>query len=97
MKESNLERLLIWILAAFALVFAVHAHAGDFPEITAEQLKAKMDAGEELLLVNPLSDIEFQECHIPGSVNIPVHTILITDELPKKRNHLIITYCHGLK
>ena len=84
------------VTAGFVL-WAVGALAANFPEITAEQLKAKLDAGEQLLLINPLSDIEFNDQHIPGSVNIPLQNILIDDSLPEDKNHLIITYCLGRK
>lgn len=69
----------------------------DFPEINAQQLKSRMDAGEKMLLINPLSDIEFNAKHIPGSINIPLQNILITEKLPKDKNQLIITYCLGRK
>jgi len=88
--------LIIGILplaALFALSFRVMA--SDFPVISAQELKAKMDAGEQLVLLNPLSAIEFNESHIPGSVNIPLHQIKTTDKLPKDKNMLIVIYCLG--
>jgi rhodanese-related sulfurtransferase len=69
----------------------------DFPEITAKQLKAKIDAGEKLTLLNLLSDIEFKDKHIPGSINIPLQEIMIAQNLPKDKNQLIVTYCLGRK
>ncbi|MCP4348313.1 MAG: hypothetical protein GY795_22725 [Desulfobacterales bacterium] len=69
--------------------------AGEFPVITPKELKAKMDSGETLFLLNPLSDIEFNQAYIPGSVNIPLHTIMTTDKLPQDKKALIITYCLG--
>lgn len=68
-----------------------------FPEITAQELKSKMNSGEKLLLINPLSYIEYQAKHIPGSVHIPLSNMLITGKLPKNKNVLIITYCLGPK
>lgn len=46
-----------------------------------------------MLLVNPLSDIEFNEGHIPGSINIPLHTIMRSDKLPENLDTPIVTYC----
>lgn len=97
MKNMNLRRFVVWMFTASVLLFMKNAQAMDFPEINAEQLKAKMEAGEKLLLINPLSDIEFNEKHIPGSVNIPLQNILITEKLPKDKDQLIITYCKGRK
>lgn len=89
--------LAIPVLALFVCLAAVPASSKDFPEITAEQLKAKMDAGESLMLLNALSDIEFQDKHIPGSINIQLQEIMITQNLPKDKNQLIVTYCLGRK
>lgn len=89
--------LTIPVLALFVCLAAAPVSSKDFPEITAEQLKAKIDAGEGLMLLNALSDIEFQDRHIPGSINIPLQEIMITQNLPKDKNHLIVTYCLGRK
>ena len=86
------------VLLAFAsLVFVTSIWATDFPAITAAELKAKLDAGKNLMLINALSDIEFNEGYIPGSVNIPLKDILTTDKLPRNKDTLIITYCLGRK
>lgn len=96
MRKTNYINLgLLIFIASFLLTG--HVEAQDFPIITAQQLKAKIDAGEKLLLINPLSEIEYNNKHIPGSVNIPIQTILITDKLPEDKEHLIVTYCLGRK
>lgn len=77
------------------LILAASALADEFPAIAAKDLKAKMDAGENLLLINPLSDIEFNEGHIPGSVNIPLGQLTGSDKLPSNKEVLIVTYCLG--
>ena len=56
-----------------------------------------IDSGDEIFILNPLSDIEFREMHIPGSVNVPLHTILTTDRLPENKDTPIISYCLGMK
>jgi len=40
-------------------------------------------------------DIEFNEGHIPGSVNIPLHRIATTDQLPADKATPNVTYCLG--
>jgi 3-mercaptopyruvate sulfurtransferase SseA len=97
MVKIKLRGLVFWMLFSFSCLFVQNIQAIEFPEITAEQLKAKMDAGEKLVLVNPLSDIEYNAGHIPGSVNIPLQNILRTKKLPKDPNQLIVTYCLGRK
>ncbi len=92
--HHRLPIVIIWIVICF-FITARPAHArGD---LSAERLKDAMDKGTPMLLLNPLSDIEFNEAHIPGSVNIPLHTIMKTDKLPKDKDMLIVTYCLGPK
>lgn len=69
----------------------------DLAIISTGELKAKLDSGESLFLLNPLSDIEFNERHIPGSINIPLHSIMESDQLPQNKDTLIVTYCLGPK
>jgi len=96
MRQKTSKKLWLLVLAA-CLVIPAGIYAADFPNITAKELKAKLDAGEKVFLLNPLSDIEFNEGHIPGSVNIPLDTIAATDKLPTDKGIPIITYCLGPK
>ena len=97
MKSTRLL-LLIGGVFMFAILSGYNAgQASEFPIITADQLKSKMDAGDQLMLINPLSEIEYSDNHIPGSVHIPLQEILVTDKLPANKDHLIITYCLGPK
>ena len=96
MKSLQPYRIIGALAAAFIL-FTGAGHAKDFPEISAKELKAKMDAGKKVTLINPLSEIEFNEKHIPGSVHIPLQEILTTDRLPADKNQLIVTYCLSRK
>lgn len=89
--------LLVPVLLVLVCLAAVPASSKEFPEISAEQLKAKIDSGEDLMLLNALSDIEFKDKHIPGSTNIPLQEIMIADNLPKDKSQLIVTYCLGRK
>ena len=96
MRQRCNHAIVLLVIVTFFIPWH-RAMAADFPVISAQELKAKMDGGEGLLLLNPLSDIEFNEGHIPGSVNIPLHTIKTTDKLPKDKNTPIIVYCLGPK
>ena len=77
------------------LTFAQSASAMD--NYSAEQVKRLMDSGKTVFLLNPLSEIEFNEGHIPGSVNISAERIMRSEKLPKDKDTLIITYCKGPK
>lgn len=83
------------LLGVLLLVGPVPAE--DFPALGAKQLKAKIDANEKMFLWNPLSDIEFNEGYIPGSVNVPFHRAGGSDSLPKDKQTPVITYCLGPK
>jgi adenylyltransferase/sulfurtransferase len=61
-------------------------------EITVEELKARMDRGEEVFLLDVRNPPEFDLCRIPGSVLIPLPT------LPQRLNELdrsreIVVHC----
>ena len=94
---SKFKWLMIPALVFVVCLAAAPVSSKDFPEITVKQLKAKIDAGEKLTLLNSLSDIEFKDKHIPGSINIPLQEIMIAQNLPKDKNQLIVTYCLGRK
>lgn len=95
MSRNRKIRLLLTCLAVLLMVGT--SWAARHADMSARQLKAKMDGGEPILLINPLSDIEFSEGHIPGSVNIPLHLIPGSDRLPADKSALIVTYCLGPK
>lgn len=96
MKPHSTCIRIFLVLIGFILISPMTSLAGQ-RDLTAQQLKSLLDSGQKLLLLNPLSDIEFNEGHIPGSVNIPLHTIMRTKELPKEKDRLIITYCLSKK
>ncbi|PIR52526.1 rhodanese-like domain-containing protein [Candidatus Peregrinibacteria bacterium CG10_big_fil_rev_8_21_14_0_10_49_10] len=62
--------------------------------VSASDLKAKIDAGEDFVLLNALGAEQFAQMHIPGSVNIPTDEVgkRAEKEIPEK-NKLIVTYC----
>jgi rhodanese-related sulfurtransferase len=89
------KRLALWpgIVSVVLLLSCVpYIWAGDIPLISTNDLKAKIDAKENFLLINALSDIEFGMEHIPGSVNIPVGEIKTTDKLPVNKETPIVFY-----
>jgi hypothetical protein len=74
------------------LLFSPSIWAADFPDISTSDLKNKLDSKEKFLLVNALSDIDFDMEHIPGSINIPVGELQATDKLPQDKETLIVFY-----
>lgn len=62
--------------------------------ITAQELKNRLDSGEETIVINTLSKDSYDQMHIPGSINIPTEEIdhRAAEELPNK-NQEVVVYC----
>lgn len=63
-------------------------------EITREELEAKLDRGEEVVLVETLGPRYYEDAHLPGAINIP-HTevdALAPQMLPDKSAQIVV-YC----
>lgn len=64
--------------------------------IAAEELKKKLDANEDLVLVNVLSEGSFQRKHIPGSINVPEHDEDFVQKFQQAvpdKTKIVIVYC----
>ena len=65
---------------------------GRVPEITVEELKASLDGGSEILLVDVREPREFAISDLPGSVKIPLGTL--PQSLEKVgREADVVVYC----
>jgi len=62
--------------------------------ITREELKAKLDGGEEVVIVEALGPKYYEEAHLPGAINIP-HTEVdaLAPELLPDKSAQIVVYC----
>jgi rhodanese-related sulfurtransferase len=91
------------MVATFSFILAIGylleppCKAFAIEDLDALRLKKIIDSGQPIFLLNPLSEIEFNEAHIPGSINIPVEEISVSEKLPKHKDTLIVTYCKGPK
>jgi hypothetical protein len=64
----------------------------DVPLVSPEQLKEKLDAGDDMVIVDVRSKEDFDEGHIVGAISIPWGEIEGRyTELPRDKE--IITYC----
>lgn len=63
-------------------------------EITRDELKARLDRGEEVVLVEALGPKYYEEAHLPGAINIP-HTEVdaLAPEMLPDRSAQIVVYC----
>ncbi len=64
-----------------------------FPLATFESLRAALDEGEDLVILDVRRGAEFDERHIEGAVNVPIHAILAhLDSIPRKK---LWVHCAG--
>jgi MoaD family protein len=78
----------------FCGVVPAHAQpaAGGVPEVTVEELKAKLDRGEDVRVLDVREPNEFQICRIPGSTLIPLGELSNrTAEIDRDRE--LIVHC----
>ncbi|MCA1718462.1 MAG: rhodanese-like domain-containing protein [Actinobacteria bacterium] len=61
--------------------------------ITREELKAKMDRGEEFVLVDALSAKHYQSSHLPGAINLPYEFVDEAESLLPDKDAEIVVYC----
>ena len=72
------------------------ATPAQYQKITAEQAKARMDSGDEIVILDVRTQDEFNAGHIAGAILIPNETIL--DEQPALLPDLdaeILVYCRS--
>ena len=96
MIQTRTSVLAALVITLLALPFG-NASAEEVQVISLEELKVALDAQQEILLLNPQTEILFNEGYIPGSVNIPLKKIPDSDRLPAERERLIVVYCRSPK
>ncbi|CAM9271722.1 unnamed protein product [Phaeothamnion confervicola] len=73
----------------------VEHHSGT-PRITAGELKAKLDAGEDVLVVDSRPMGEFKVMNIPGALDCPgAELVYRVPELAKSPDTLVVVNCAG--
>jgi rhodanese-related sulfurtransferase len=62
--------------------------------ISREELKEKMDRGEDLVLVDALAEMYYRHSHLPGAINLPVDQVTerAPELLPDKAAEIVV-YC----
>lgn len=59
-------------------------------------LKAALDAGENVVVVDARSPEAYARGHIPGAINIPHRTMAPETTAGIGRDALVVTYCDGI-
>ena len=62
--------------------------------ITLQELRAKLEAGEKLLLLEALPRTSYEEVHLPGALNLPLDELEeLAPRLVPDRHAQIVVYC----
>ena len=83
------------LVATLLLTFCAPLFAAPYQEIDTLLLKAMRDKDKNILLVYPLSKIEYNDLHIAGSVYIPLDEL--KKKLPADHARPLVFYCLGEK
>jgi rhodanese-related sulfurtransferase len=71
-------------------LFAISASGGT-KGITAKELKAMIDNGDDVTIIDVRTPEEYEGGHIPGSISLPVNTIKDLDTVPYDGR--VVLYC----
>ena len=63
------------------------------PEITREELRSKMDRGDDFVLVDALSTTHYASSHLPGAVNLPYEFVDEAEQVLPDKSAEIVVYC----
>jgi rhodanese-related sulfurtransferase len=92
MKINLSKYFFILIVGSFVgiFLFAISASGGT-KGITAGELKAMIDNGNDVTIIDVRTPEEYEGGHIPGSISLPINTIKDLDTLPY--NSSVVLYC----
>lgn len=72
------------------------ASSGSYQQITASQVKERLDKGDKITVIDVRTPDEYAAGHIPGSLLIPFDEIKVkSDQLPQNKNTEIVVYCRS--
>lgn len=107
---SKLSVFLLCILAAIGFWFyskgacplqalgrnSAAAAGENYQNITAAQVKARLDKGDMLTVIDVRTKEEYASGHVPGSILIPFDEIKAkASQLPQDKNTEIVVYCRS--
>jgi rhodanese-related sulfurtransferase len=63
------------------------------PNITRDELKAKLDRGDDFVLVEALSQRHYESSHLPGAINLPYEFVDEAEKVLPNKKAEIVVYC----
>jgi predicted sulfurtransferase len=96
-KENAAMRIKTFLIIALLLTSAAAwAQNFNFANLTAEEVKQRIEQSEKMLIVDARTEEEYKQGHIPTAVNIPPPQYISIDKhLPQDKVLPIIFYCRG--
>ncbi len=93
MKETRL----FFCVLALAMVMAAGCNLGRlFPDLSAAELKKKIDEGGPLRIIDLRTEEEYRMGRVPGAVNVaPNQLHNLKNRLPPDKKTTIVFYCRG--
>lgn len=92
MLKKVVQLIKAGVFVALMVAASAYAEEKGYQETNAQDLKKMMDS-DEVLVIFPLSPIEFNNQHIKDSVNIPIDQL--EEKLPKDKSQKLVFYCLG--
>jgi rhodanese-related sulfurtransferase len=60
-------------------------------DISREELKAKMERGEDFVLLEALPEKSYRRSHLPGAINLPLgQTDQAEEPIPRKETEVVV-------
>jgi rhodanese-related sulfurtransferase len=89
-----LERVIndIYHLSTQDIQEIVQQDFGYIPDISAPKLLSRMEQSQNILVINVLSEKWYHDCHIAGSINVPLDKLIYQME-GYDRTQEVIVYC----
>jgi len=90
-------RIKIFLIVTLLLSsVAACTQSSNFPNLTAEEVKKRIDQPGNVLIVDARTEKEYSQGHIPTAINIPSSQFKsIGNLLPRDKVMPIIFYCRG--
>ena len=83
------------LLALLATAFlAVTAQAGEFPDISIDELKSAIE-GKKVTVLDVNGSSSYKAGHIPGAIDFRARKAEIATLLPADKSALVVAYCGG--
>lgn len=84
------------IVSLAAVVFAVSAFAGEFPDISVKEVKA-LSESKKAVIIDVNGSESYKEGRVPGALNFEAVKDKLASVLPADKNTPIVAYCGNPK